>query len=74
MRFRMAQYLVIAAVLEKHGYEVVRSMDQKTIYVTRNKNPSSGREIISIFDREGMLSYLDYIEPQALRMWKITLV
>lgn len=73
MRFRMAQYLAIVAVLEKHGYEVVRSIDKKTIYVTKNSKPSTGREIISIFDREGLLSYLDYLEPQALRMWKITL-
>jgi hypothetical protein len=74
MRFGSTYYFMVVAILEKHGYEVIRSIDQKTIYVSRYGKSSSGRELIGIFEREGLLVYLDYLEPQALSIWKVQLI
>lgn len=74
MKHKLATYFVVVAVLEKHGYDVVMSIDRKTIYVMRYGKPSTGNEIVKILKSEGLINYLDYIEPEALTVWKICLV
>lgn len=74
IKHRLAIYFCVVAILEKHGFDVVMSIDRRTIYATRFGAPSSGNEIVKLLKNEDLIDYLDHIEPEAQTVWKLYLI